>query len=227
MLKIQENAGPQDATLQKEGQESIEYSREEAQPGNYSKIHDFSKTIGQNSLEESKIPAEITMKDPFDTDSKSPILTPDAYLSNISKKGDDILQNFYSKPSNNLVTTPVQTEITNPVASLLAPSRSELVQTEKGKFGQDQGVQVGKFDTEILEQKLKVNKASSGFDKIFVILDEIVKNVPDLATVMAGIRREVEVEIGAIEMEKQKVEQMRKEVLEKTETIMGKLRFDG
>ncbi|CAI2378451.1 unnamed protein product [Moneuplotes crassus] len=225
--KLQDkNLSLQRVLVSKNEADSVQSYREEAETSNLSKIHDFNKTISYNHdpKEEIKNPEEVTMKDPFDTDSKSPILTPDNYLSDIEKNRDEILRNFESKISPQLEAREVQTEFNN----YLLPLRDgahKSAQAYPGEFSSQKCIQVDskhfdEIDTKILSHKLSEELPKSPFYKIFVLLDEVAHKVPDLSQFLLKIRRELEVEIGAFELAKQEVESKRKELQQKADVIL-------
>ena len=67
--------------------------------------------------------------------------------------------------------------------------------------------------------KNKLSKAENKYDKVFILFDEVVNQVPCLSRVMIEIRREFEVEVGALELEKQEMNSKRAELYEKSETL--------
>jgi len=108
----------------------------------------------------------------------------------------------------------------------LGNGASQSTQAFTSDFSAHKSIQVDskhfdEIDTKILSKKLSSETQKSPYSKIFTLIDEVAQRIPDLSQFLLSIRRELEIEIGSLELEKQEIESKRKEILEKSDKIIG------
>lgn len=101
--------------------------------------------------------------------------------------------------------------------------KDRAMQASASDFSSNQYVQVDSsvlqfHQVELLGRKLA--RSESKFDKIFILLDEVAEKVPDLSSYLLEIRREMETEIGALELEKREMDSKRKQLQTKADSLL-------
>lgn len=176
-----------------------------------------------------------------DSDSKNNIFSHDKFMSIFEKQveNDDVSeltskQNLNSPALNKEIQTVniiVEShELGDDSSMLLYPPMASSIKPLDERFNSpppkievcDRAIQaeqngIEQHDIKILQNKLA--KTESKFDKIFVVLDEIAHKFPDYSQFLLEARRDLEVEIGALALEKREMASKRKELHLKAETL--------
>ena len=205
--------------------------------------NEFNKTHRQNlKLEESKEEKEINqMMRLLDTESRRHLQSDDKFIRSIGigtereamfnfnskRSGISINQNKETQTILALYENPIPEDESSmlmypPLASSMKPYGAQVDERLLKIDFVDKQTQVdpevfNKRDLEILGKRLQSSETK--FSKIFILIDEIAHKLPDLSKFWLEIRRELEVEIGALELEKSEMAAKRKKLHEKAEAL--------